>query len=92
MKLASRLPACLAIVAMALNLFSTPLFACAVCFGQSNSTQARGMTWGILSLLFILLCVLGGVVSFFVYLGRRASLASEASTSEHLPQSSEKVS
>jgi hypothetical protein len=92
MKLTKRLPACLAAAAIALDFFSPPLFACAVCFGQSNSAQARGMTWGVLSLLFVIVCVLGGIGSFFIYLGRRAAVASATSTTERLPQSSEKVS
>jgi len=91
MKPAKKLATCLAAV-VALSLSSPSLFACAVCFGQSNSAQARGMTWGVLSLLFVIVCVLGGIVAFFIYLGRKAALASEVSAIEHMPQSSEKVS
>jgi hypothetical protein len=49
------------------------LLACAACYGQSDSAMAAGMNWGILSLLVIITCVLGGVAAFFVFLARRAS-------------------
>jgi hypothetical protein len=40
--------------------------------------MARGMNWGIFSLLGVIVLVLGGVAAFFVYLARRAaSLAAE---------------
>ena len=53
------------------------VLACAACFGESDSPLARGMNWGIFSLLAVIVCVLGGVASFFVYLGRRASATVE---------------
>ncbi len=43
--------------------------ACAACYGQSDSPMAAGMNWGIFSLLAIVVVVLAGVASFFVYLG-----------------------
>ncbi len=49
-------------------------WACAACYGQSDSPMAAGMNWGILSLLAIIVGVLGGVGGFFVYLARRASV------------------
>ena len=52
--------------------------ACATCYGASDSDLARGMNWGILSLLFIVVVVLSGIGSFFVYLAKR-SAAVEAS-------------
>jgi hypothetical protein len=48
-------------------------FACAACYGQSDSAMAAGMNWGIFSLLIIIVLVLGGVAAFFVFLARRAS-------------------
>jgi hypothetical protein len=50
-----------------------PLFACAACFGQSDSAMAAGMNWGILSLLVMIVMMLGGVAAFFVFLARRAA-------------------
>jgi len=54
--------------------------ACATCFGASDADLARGMNWGIFSLLCIVVMVLGGIASFFVYLGKRsANLAASSS-------------
>ena len=46
--------------------------ACAVCFGAPDSPMTKGMQWGIASLIFILVPVLGGVGGFFVFLSKRA--------------------
>jgi len=48
--------------------------ACAACFGQSDSPMAKGMNWGIFSLLAVVVSVLGAFATFFVYLGRRAAM------------------
>ena len=53
-----------------------PLLACAACYGKSDSDLARGMNWGILSLLAVVVFVLGGIASFFVYLAKRAAMSS----------------
>ena len=45
--------------------------ACAVCFGAPDSPMTKGMQWGIASLIFILIPVLGGVGVFFLFLARR---------------------
>lgn len=56
--------------------------ACATCFGASDSALTKGMNFGIMSLLLVVLAVLGGVASFFVYLARRsASMPPEATES-----------
>lgn len=44
--------------------------------------MARGMNMGILALLVVLFFVLGSIVSFFVYLGRRAATVSQAGQTE----------
>ncbi len=49
------------------------LLACAACYGKSDSALAQGMNWGILSLLAVVVFVLGGIASFFVYLAKRAA-------------------
>jgi hypothetical protein len=49
------------------------MFACAACFGQSDSAMAAGMNWGILSLLVMIVMMLGGVAAFFIFLSRRAA-------------------
>jgi hypothetical protein len=53
------------------------LLACAACYGQSDSALAKGMNWGIFSLLGVVVFVLGGVTSFFVFLGKRAGVTRE---------------
>ena len=51
------------------------LWACAACYGQSDSAMAAGMNWGILSLLGMIVLMLGGVAGFFVFLIRRSTAA-----------------
>jgi hypothetical protein len=53
------------------------LFACAACYGASDSPMARGMNWGIFSLLGVVTMVLGGIASFFVYLGKKSAAANQ---------------
>jgi hypothetical protein len=49
--------------------------ACAACYGQSDSPLASGVTWGILSLLVVVMAVLGSIVSFFVYINKKSAAA-----------------
>ncbi len=49
------------------------VMACAACYGASDSAMARGMNMGIFSLLGVVVLVLGGAASFFVFLARRAA-------------------
>ena len=60
-------------------------WACAACYGQSDSAMAAGMNWGILSLLGIIVFVLGGVAGFFVFLARR-TVKMAATQAELLPR------
>ncbi|MHB8519666.1 MAG: hypothetical protein ACYDH9_02800 [Limisphaerales bacterium] len=69
----------------------SPAFACAACFGQSNSAMARSMNWGIASLLVVVVGVLGGIASFFVYLAKRASTVPGPAEPALLPELTEKV-
>jgi len=64
------------LVSAALVIASLPrsASACAACFGRSDSKLAQGMNMGILSLLVVVVCVLGGFAAFFVYLVRRSSM------------------
>lgn len=57
------------------------LFACAACYGASDSPMAKGMNWGILSLLGVVAVVLGSVASFFVFLGKRSAAVNSQETS-----------
>jgi hypothetical protein len=47
--------------------------ACAACYGKADGPLADGMNWGIMSLLVLIVLVLGGFASFFIYLARRAA-------------------
>jgi hypothetical protein len=64
------------------------LFACAACYGASDSPLAKGMNWGIFSLLGVVVCVLGTFATFFVYLAKKsatppAETAAEISNESH---------
>jgi len=63
----------LTLLLMGLTLQSLPLQACTACFGQSDSPMAEGMNWGILSLLVVVVFVLTGIASFFVFIAKRSS-------------------
>ena len=69
------------------------LFACAACYGASDSPMAKGMNWGIFSLLGVVTVVLGSIATFFVFIGKRSAAASTApeSDSAQKPQPTEKV-
>ncbi len=49
------------------------IFACATCFGKSDSKLAEGMNWGIFTLLVVVTMVLGGISTFFVYIAKRSA-------------------
>jgi len=58
-----------------------PVFACATCYGASDSPLAQGMNWGIMVLLGFIGTVLTGIVAFFVHVGRNsAKMSPSAST------------
>jgi hypothetical protein len=46
------------------------LFACAACYGQSDSPLASGMNWGIFTLMGVILTVLTCITLFFVHVIR----------------------
>jgi len=48
----------------------SPLFACAACYGKSDSPLASGMNWGIFTLLGVILTVLTCIALFFVHVIR----------------------
>lgn len=53
----------------------SPLFACAACYGKSDSPLASGMNWGIFTLLGVVVTVLGCFISTIVYLARKEKTA-----------------
>lgn len=71
----------LLIAILALGLPAKSL-ACAACYGQANGPMADGMTWGIFTLLGVVVPVLGGFLAFFIYLIRK----SEAMANTVVPQ------
>src|SRR5258708_1160276 len=75
-----------------LALHPTSLWACAACYGQSDSPMAKGMNWGIFSLLAVVVSVLGGIAAFFVFLARKCGTVSGASASEALIASPNSIS
>jgi hypothetical protein len=46
-------------------------WACATCFGESDSSLAKGATAGILFLLAVIMSLLGGIGAFFIAMARR---------------------
>jgi len=58
------------------------VFACAACYGQSDSPLAQGVNWGIFSLLGVVVGVLGAIASFFIYLARKSAAATAQGLSE----------
>jgi heme/copper-type cytochrome/quinol oxidase subunit 2 len=75
----------LKILLLAVALAPSPLFACATCFGQSDSPMAQGMNWGIFTLLGVIVTVLATIFGFFVYLIRKVA-AAESSAPETLTE------
>jgi len=62
-------------VGLCLTFVPGSVLACAACFGKSDSSLAKGMNWGIASLLVVVICVLGGIASFFIYIARKSAMA-----------------
>jgi heme/copper-type cytochrome/quinol oxidase subunit 2 len=56
-----------------LALRAESVWACAACYGQSDSPLAQGMNWGIFSLLGVIVGVLTGITTFFVVLSRKSA-------------------
>ena len=78
---------CTVVIALPM-LHPAPLFACAACYGASDSPMAQGMNWGILTLLGVILSVLTMVIAFFVHLGRTSA---KLRAGERAPMQSDKL-
>ena len=61
-------------------------YACAACFGRVDSASGAGLRMGILSLLVILLCVLGCLVSFFLQVRKRERISGSATLANDKPE------
>ena len=71
------------ILAAALAGFSpSPLFACAACFGKSSDPLARGMNWGIFTLMAVVVLMLSSIATFFFFLIRREAAAQAKKVAE----------
>lgn len=72
---------------------SNPALACAVCFGKSDTALAKGLHWGVISLLAVVLCVLAGIVAFFIGLAKRSAAVAEGAmpVSESVAETTHKV-
>lgn len=68
-----RIKIALAALLLGLVFQSQGLWACAACYGQSDSPMAQGMNWGIFTLLGVVVVVLTGIASFFVFLAKKSS-------------------
>ena len=68
----------LTVLALTVCLAPQSLFACAACFGKSDSKMAEGMNAGIFALLAVVVTVLAGVASFFVFLAKKSAAADAA--------------
>jgi hypothetical protein len=60
------------------------VWACTACYGQSDSPMARGLNWGIFTLLAVVVGVLGTFASFFVYLSRKSAAPASNADSDQL--------
>jgi len=76
---------------VALALHPNSLRACAACYGQSDSPMAKGMNWGILSLLAMVAVVLGCFAAFFVYLAKRSATAPATPAAAPLLESADPI-
>jgi hypothetical protein len=80
-----------AALASGLALYPTPLWACAACYGQSDSPLALGMNWGIFSLLAVVVVVLSCIATFFVFLAKRAATTTADAPAAASPESTRKL-
>jgi hypothetical protein len=68
----SRIAKIVLVVCLAVAVRSSA-FACATCYGASDSPLAQGMNWGIMVLLGFVGFVMTGIVAFFVHVGRNSA-------------------
>jgi heme/copper-type cytochrome/quinol oxidase subunit 2 len=61
----------------ALALAPSPLFACAACYGKSDSPLAHGMNWGIFTMLGIVTPVLGTFAFCFIRMIQKEEAANK---------------
>jgi hypothetical protein len=75
----------LILTALLMAFSPSPLFACAACYGRSDSPLAHGINWGIFSLLGIVVLMLSSIATVFIFLLRReAALQAKKIAEENL--------
>ena len=62
-----------AIIVVALALAPLSASACSVCYGDPDSAMSKGLGWGIITLLGVVLTVLAGISAFFVHVAKRTA-------------------
>ena len=67
----------LATLALVSALQAQNIFACAACYGKSDSPMAWGKNAGIFTLLVVVGVVLSGITGFFVYIAKRSAKISD---------------
>jgi len=63
--------------AVAMTGAGSKALACAACFGKSDSNMAKSLNAGIFSLMAVIVTILAGAASFFVFLARKAATTPE---------------
>jgi len=66
------LKALLVAIVFALALDPSALRACSVCYGDPDSSMSKGLVWGITVLLGVVVTVLAGIATFFVYIAKKS--------------------
>ncbi len=61
------------------------VFACAACFGRSDSPLAGALNWGIFTLLGVVVTVLTCIAVFFIHVVRREEAANDDTTPKNPP-------
>jgi magnesium-transporting ATPase (P-type) len=64
----------------------TQMFACAACYGRSDSPLASGINWGIFTLFCVIATVLGSIATFFVFIIRREAALAAKTAVENFPE------
>lgn len=64
----------------------SPLFACAACYGRSDSPLAHGINWGIFTLMGVIVTVLASIATFFIYIVRKEAASLKNTTSQPQPE------
>jgi hypothetical protein len=57
------------------------VWACSACYGKSDSNMARSLNASIFTLMGVVVTVLGGAASFFVFLAKKAAALAQAEPS-----------